>query len=530
MPKRILIVAAELAGVAPIGGVAEYVLGLASSLQMCGHDVRIALPRYQFLLAKWNPETVMPGLTIWPGHVHEHRADVLGFSVPNLTDADRKLSVVLIGQHGHFDAAAQPEDVYRGAGTGPEPWEEFSRAVADYVVAVDGQWRPDVIHCNDGHTALVPAFVSQLKQEGHWPAFECHTVLTVHNLTYQGRGGSDRFWHAGLDDMLYGSVFGQYGQTNAFKAGLILAGAVSTVSYTYMNEICDSSLVGFGLEGVLGDLRIRGRLRGIVNGINEKKWQIDGLPYYRAKDDSELKDQRAKLLAAKRKAKKELIKSLGWPASDITVPIVTVRSRWDEQKGFYTFIDGLEGPGNILDRALVLFVTWAEPNLAETVPFDHPNPEPVHRSRHYWGTLLGIAERHPDRIKVNPPILAGTANLERHYLATDFFAVPSRFEPCGLIQMECQRYGTIPIVRRTGGLSDTVAECFTPAYPSPNGFTYENYHWGDLVWAVQRAVDRYRAFQDGNDDYLGWMIDNTLQQQNSWDVRVPQYEALYGFS
>ncbi|MGO8673467.1 MAG: glycogen synthase [Capsulimonadaceae bacterium] len=534
MGKRILLVSAELAGVAPIGGVAEYILGLASSLQLAGHDVRIALPRYGFLQAR-NPETVIPDLIVWRGYPCEHHTRVQSFFVPNLTDPDRRLPVILVGQHPHFDGVMKPEYVHTGPGQGPEPWEEFSRAVVDYVLAVQQSWDPDVIHCHDAHTALVPAYIHQLKHYGTWRANGCRTVLTVHNLLYQGKGGGYRFWYAGLDDMVYGSVFSHNGETNAFKAGLYLADVASTVSYTYRNEICDTSAVGFGLEGVLGDLRQHGRLRGIVNGINESRWCVGDLPYYHATSTSELMDQRQELLAAKQAAKRDLLQALDWPESDISVPIVSMRGRWDDQKGFYPFIDSLESmarttSGRILDWARVLLVTWGEPDLGAPMPDNLGDPEPVRRSRHYWGTLLDLASRRPDRIKVNPPILAGAPNLGRHYLASDFFIVPSRYEPCGLIQMECQRFGTIPIVRRTGGLADTVAECATPMYPSPNGFTFEGFHWGDLTWAVKRAVDRYYGFQNGHDDYLGWMIDNALLQQNSWDARVPQYESLYGFT
>ncbi|MGO8671128.1 MAG: glycogen synthase [Capsulimonadaceae bacterium] len=528
MKKRILLVTAELADVAPIGGVAEYILGLASSLQLAGHDVKIALPRYGFLQAL-NPETILPDLTVWPGYVHEHHTVVQGLSIPNLTDPERKIPILLIGQHTHFDGAMRLKDVHQAAGQGPEPWEEFSRAVVDYVVASHKKWAPDIIHCHDGHTALVPVYISQLKQQMLWPSKRCRTVLTVHNLLYQGKGGNDRYWHAGIDDILYGGVYGHYGDTNAFKAGLYLADAVSTVSYTYRNEICERSDVGFGLEGVLDDLRHRGRLRGIVNGINESRWCVGGLPYYCASDADEMKKQRETLLTARRHAKLAVIRSLGWSDSDLDVPFVSIRGRWDEQKGFYPFIDALDGPDRILSNARVLLVTWGEPNLDDAVPPDHPNPDSAHRSRRYWKGVQDLSWINPGRLRVNPPALAGPANLELHYLASDFLVVPSRYEPCGLIQMECQRYGTIPIVRRTGGLADTVSECETIAYPSPNGFTFENFHWGDIAYAVKRATDRYVSFRSGSDGYLGWMIDNTLLQQNSWDARIPQYEALYGF-
>jgi len=247
---RILLVSAELADVAAAGGVAEYVLGLAAALLAMGHDVRVVMPKYRFLLEKFHPRSILTNLWVRTGAPHNtdvlqpHNTDVLQFELDVHKDGSLKLPILLTGSHPHFEGIKSARDPLYPKPPPGMPWPEhdswiaFCRAVVELLLSSSGDWQPDVIHCQDVHTALVPVYVSQLRWN-HVPGFanHCRTVLTIHNLEYQGRGYRSLVSRAGLPDELFHSLFEFHGIANTFKAGMYTADAVSTVSVTYAQEI-----------------------------------------------------------------------------------------------------------------------------------------------------------------------------------------------------------------------------------------------------------------------------------------------------
>lgn len=494
---KILIVSPELAGVAPGGGIAEYVVGLATSLRRRGHDVRVALPAYAFLSTRAGRRAVTERLVVPLGVGASEVTAVSEFPLDPGRDG-AVLPVILVGDHKHFVTARAESNIYQWPNH--EPWIAFSRAVVEFLAA--SKWRPDVVHCQDALAALVPVYLRHLRDAGRYAfASSVRTVLTVHNLLNQGQGPADLVAYAGLPrDLFRVDMFEYYGGANCLKAGLLSADRVNTVSRTYALEICQSARFGFGLEGVLRTLRDAGTLTGIVNGIDEDRWRLAGATY----DGHDAPDA---IAGAKRARRKELYARWQW--TETSDPVISFHGRWDRQKGVELICERID---RILNRARVVIATWGTPGGA---------PELVR----CWETLNAVAKQRPDRLRVNPDGVVNPEDTADHYLISDFLLMPSSYEPCGLTQMECQRFGTIPIVRRTGGLADTVFGAPTTGVRSPNGFLFDAYDADAMLAAVDRAIDVYQR-----PDELQAFVRTALRQQNGWDSRVREYETLYGVS
>jgi starch synthase len=448
--SKILIVTPELAELAPVGGIAEYVFGLAGALLNCGHDVRVALPAYDFLTKRPEIQQVKKRLVVRLGFGASEVGSVYKLHVDCPAGNDRKLPVLLLGGHKHFTSVESDHQVYDWPTH--EPWIVFSRAVVDYLLSDHKQWKPDVIHCQDSHTALIPVFVNQLRNSEHKTfASEVRTVLTIHNLLNQGNGPPSLVSFADLPADSFENLFEFWGQANCFKAGLLSADVVNTVSRTYAQKICQTAEYGFGLEGVLKAQRDSAKLTGIVNGIDEGRWAMPGFKY----DGSDPGDE---VLRAKHAMRERVYGQWGWRESDD--PVIAFRGRWDNQKLGPLKDEPFEATFlAIAEVAKLIIVTWGIPDFPSEL-------------LNLWDRLNSFAKARPDRILINPKGLREQHETKAHYTIADFFFMPSKYEPCGLAQQECQRFGTIPIVRRTGGLADTVAEERSTAFPSPNGYVF----------------------------------------------------------
>lgn len=495
---KILIVTPELAELAPVGGIAEYVFGLAGALLHRGHDVRVALPAYDYLTKRPEIQQVKKRLVVRLGFGASEIASVYKLQLDCPAGSGRKLPVLLLGGHKHFSSAEASRDVYDWPAH--DPWIVFSRAVVEYLLS-DTDWKPDVIHCQDSHTALIPVFVNQLRHsERKTFASEVRTVLTIHNLLNQGKGPATLLSFADLPADCFEDLFEFWGQANCFKAGLLTADAVNTVSRTYANEICRTPEYGFGLEGVLKSRRDAGKLTGIVNGIDEGRWAMQGFKY----DGSDSVDE---LLRAKHARRQRLYGQWGWQDTD--EPVIAFRSRWDNQKGVGLVTESLPA---IKEVAKVIIVTWNFPGFTSDLC-------------QLWDRLQELAKGNPQRILINPEGVTKLNETAAQYTVADYFLMPSKYEPCGLTQQECQRFGAIPIVRRTGGLADTVAEERTDDIPSPNGYLFPDMNRDSMLAAVRRACDDFRDMNKRQQ-----LIKNTLVQRNGWHNRLDKYETLYGIT
>jgi glycogen/starch synthases, ADP-glucose type len=348
-------------------------------------------------------------------------------------------------------------------------------------------FRPDVIHCHDWHTALIPLMLKE--DYGHDPYyFGMRTVLTIHNLAYQGR-----FSTALFEDVLgYGGHRAAweklefYGGINYLKAGLMAADALTTVSPSYAREI-QNAYFGEMLDGVL---RHRQRqLQGILNGIDTDQYDPAHDPYLAAGDNG--------TFAGKGANKQNLQEILGLPVR-ADLPVLALVSRLVDQKGIDLLVHVL---AEILEMDLQMVILGTG-------------------DKRYEDILNRFAYQYPDKIAVR--LMFDEALAHKIYGGADMLLMPSLSEPCGLSQMIAMRYGVLPIVRETGGLKDTV-QAWNQITGAGNGFSFANYNAHELLFTVQRAVKLFR------EDKAVWqgLMEHARRCDFSWKKSAQQYIELY---
>src|SRR5688572_28651117 len=404
---KILMVCAEFAPWAKTGGLADAVAGLSDALSASGHDVRVLLPRYSHLEAPRGTRHTVDGLggpfritEIEPDQEAEHAGKRRG---------EPRIFVLDLGE-------LTGDSIYTGDDRDAGRFLRLSAAAVS-LSAADG-WRPDVLHCHDWHTALVPVFQRLA------PSSFARSVLTLHNVGYQGVFSDatlDEHGFAALEQVLPADARAG-GGTNFLRAGVRAANRVTTVSPTYAEEIRRPEF-GMGLEDVL---RARGTdLVGILNGVDYSVWSPDHDPFLPHRYD-------ATDLAPKRRLKELLIGRLKL-APNADAPIVGVVSRLVEQKGV-----------DLLASVLPALLQSTSASFAMLGNGDAPIAD----------VLRTLADAHRTRVS----FIEGYDEKLAHeiFAGADLTVVPSRYEPCGLTQMYALRYGTIPVVRATGGLADTI--------------------------------------------------------------------------
>jgi len=467
---KILMVCAEFAPWAKTGGLADAVAGLCGALAAAGHDVRVLLPRYSHMAAPRGARHTVEGLG-GPFQLTELE--------PPAEPAGRRRPPprIFLLELGELTADA----VYTGDARDGGRFLRLS-AAAVAVSAAPG-WRPDVLHCHDWHTALVPVF-ARLARQSATP-----TVLTLHNVGYQGVFSDDVLaanGFAALEQVLPDDARAG-GGTNFLRAGLRAADRVTTVSPTYAQEIQRPEF-GLGLEDVL---RARGGdVLGILNGVDYGVWSPDRDPFLAQRYD-------AANLAPKRRIKEQLVKRLGL-AADLDAPLVGVVSRLVEQKGI-----------DLLTAVLPTLLAETRAGFAILGNGDAALATELNR----------LAATHPTRVA----FIEGYDEPLAHeiFAGSDLTVVPSRYEPCGLTQMYALRYGTIPVVRATGGLADTIAH-FDAATGMGNGSVFRDADPQGVLWGVGTALGWYA-------DSATWqrLMRNAMAADFSWPHQVPRYEELY---
>ncbi len=478
-PLKVLFATAEATPFAKIGGLADVSQALPEALVGLGHDVRVVLPLY--------------------GGVAEHArdlADVTGDVPLSIPTAHRAYScrvkrATFPGTKvvAHFIDC--PELYARGSIYTQDADEHvrfvvFTRAVIE--LAQRWQWAPDVAHAHDWHTALLPLY---LKTVYAWDRLFARTrsLLTVHNLGHQGVFSSyivgDLALGEGARLLPQEDIAG--GRVNFLKTGLVHADHLSTVSPTYAREI-QTEAFGFGLAGLLRARREA--LTGILNGIDQRAWDPLTDPHVPS-------HYSVKSLARKEKNKQALLASVGLPYAK-GAPALGLVTRLSAQKG----ID--------------LLMSVLPPLLAQ---WDLRFVALGNGEWRYESFLRDLQHAHPGKVcywqGFNDPL----AHLVE--AGSDMFLMPSQYEPCGLNQMYSLRYGTPPIVRRTGGLADTV-EPYDPAHDAGTGFVFEHYSADGLRWAIDQALAAYA-------DRPRWtaLQKRGMAKDFGWRVSAERYVALY---
>jgi len=481
-PLRILFVASECTPLIKSGGLGDVVGALSKALARLGHEVQVVIPLYSAINRTAYPLTPMDMRLI--ARVGPDLVEGRVWTVPLPKSA---VPVVAIEQPELFDR----EGLYGTRGSDYSDnlrrFSFFSQAALEYIA--QSGFHPDIIHVHDWQAALACAQLRHgaFRQEP-WAA-NARVVYTIHNLAYQGLFPREQWSFAGLPDYLFGiDGLEFYGQINCLKGGLITSDAVTTVSPTYAEEI-QTPEEGCGLDGILRQRR--DRLTGILNGIDMDEWNPRTDPYLAAHFS-------AGRLAAKAVCKQALQRRCDLPErADMLIGMV---QRLAEQKGFDLVLKAL-------DTLMQLPIQIAILGTGDPV---------------YQRQLQERAKQFPQKLSVN--LVFDNALAHQIEGGADAFLMPSRFEPCGLNQMYSMRYGTVPIVRKVGGLADTVTD-MTPetlADRSATGFAFEPYTVPALIETVQRAL---AVFQDPS----VWMdlIQNDMAQDFSWDRSAEAYVSVY---
>jgi len=459
---NVLMVCSEFAPWAKTGGLADAVTGLSNALVARGHDVRVLLPRYAHLPGA--------GATLRPLRAGRHR-----FGEIQTVVGDRAAPRVYLLELGELTA----DTIYTADARDAGRFIRLASAALELPAAL--KWRPDVLHCHDWHAALTPVL--------NRAAPVARTVLTLHNVGYQGVFAADvleQYAPPRLRRVLAaGALVGD--DVNFLRAGVQVADVVTTVSPTYAAEIRTPQF-GMGLEDVLN---ARGAaLVGILNGVDYDVWDPRSDPFLATHFD-------ATNLAPKRQLKSALAARLGLHAG-ATTPLVGIVTRLAPQKGIDLVTAILPA---LLRETRATFAVLGSGDVALA------------------SALTGFAREQPRRIAFTEGYDEALAH--EIFAASDLTLVPSRYEPCGLTQMYALRYGTIPVVRATGGLADTI-EHFDPATGAGNGSVFRDADPSGLSWGLRTALGWF-------DDRAAWsrLVANAMAADFSWHNQVPHYERLY---
>jgi starch synthase len=481
---KILMATSEASPFAKTGGLADVCGALPVELAKQGHETAVMLPAYRHTRYCGLPIEPLGIEFIVPIGSKTVSGRLLRSHLP-----DSNVPVFLVQQDDYYDRA----ELYRKDGEDyPDNCERFvffSRAVLEAVRLL--QLHVDVLHVHDWQTGLVPAYLNI--EYRSLPRYQrIATLLTIHNIGYQGT-----FWHwdmllTGLDWKYFNwRQMEFYGHLNLLKTGIVFADALNTVSPRYAEEI-QTPEFGRGLEGVLQHRR--DVLSGILNGIDVRVWDPTTDKYLPAHYSAETAAQ------GKAVCKAALQRELGLPEKP-EVPLIASIGRLDDQKGF--------------DLIAKVMSEWVGSMDAQWVILGKGEPK-------YHERFAELARRFPNQVAVRLEFSDPLAH--RIEAAADIFLMPSRYEPCGLNQMYSLRYGTVPVVRRTGGLADTVVDTTpsTLADGTANGFSFVEASAAALSEALSRAVDAYHR-----PDVWSRLIATGMAQDWSWARSARLYEALY---
>jgi len=471
---RILYVGSEAVPFAKTGGLADVVGSLPKSVKELGHEPVVMIPRYQGIKVKEPP--AVSSLTIPLGGVWR-------FCSVAESDEPMEVRFFFLDYPAYFDR----ENLYQASNQdypdNPERFAFLSLAALEFAKRAPSP--PDIIHCHDWQSSLVPVYLKTLYRDD--PFFrKTKTLLTIHNLAFQGIFSRSVLSRVSLPEELFNpDQMEFYGNLNFLKGGILFADKLSTVSLKYSQEILTPEF-GCGLEGVL--LKRAGDLTGILNGVDYSEWSPTS-------DRWLSKTYSAENLAGKKACKADLLKEFQLQYS-LERPLIGIVSRLADQKGFdllYEIADAIVAEG----ASLVVLGTGEEK---------------------YCRFFLELQEKYP--LYVSAKITYDERLAHMIEGGADIFLMPSRFEPCGLNQIYSLRYGTIPIVRATGGLDDTIKDDSEAG--EVNGFKFSAYSPGELLATIRRALQVYQ-----NRERWEALMRSGMGQDFSWRRSAEQYLDLY---
>jgi starch synthase len=475
---RILLASSEVYPYSKTGGLADAVGALGKALAKAGHQVGIVTPLYRGIRERFPKIQKADWRFDLPLGARRVGAELWTL------EATERMTLYFIHQPAYFDRAGLYGDNGADYGDNAERFIFFDKCVVNLTRYLP--WRPEVLHVHDWHTGLVPMLVSHQVRSDAWsqPPRLC---LTIHNLAYQGCFPRNHFALTNLPGNLFAPDTAEfYGQLNCLKAGIASAEVITTVSPRYAREITTQEL-GAGLDGLLR--KRQNALVGILNGVDYEEWNTSANPHLAA-------SYSGANLAGKLECKRALQAEFGL-AINPKVPIFGCVTRLADQKGIDLMLGALEE----MLTAEMQFVL-----LGSGAPECEKE-------------FQALAQRFPSQVGIR--LGYDQALAHRIEAGSDFYLMPSRFEPCGLNQMYSLRYGTVPIVRRTGGLDDTVVD----AVENPtgaNGIKFSDCSAHALARAMRKAL---ALFQEP--ELLTRYRRNGMAAEFSWDQVVKQYLAVY---
>ncbi|MCM8800481.1 MAG: glycogen synthase GlgA [Candidatus Omnitrophica bacterium] len=455
---KIAMCASEVVPFAKTGGLADVLGALPLALEELDQQIILVMPKYKVISdAKFNIQSL--------------KGNILYSTI------GKNIKVYFIKHQKYFNRDGLYQDKKGDYKDNLDRFAYYCRATLALIKKID--FKPDIIHCHDWQSALIPVYLKNLYKDD--PFYKnTKTVLTIHNLGYQGLFPKEEFPKLGLSWELFNmDMLEFYGKINILKGGIVFSDLISTVSQTYSKEI-QTKEFGFGLEGVLG--KRKDSLFGILNGLDYSIWNPQN-------DKFITTNYSLNNLEDKYKNKRELQKICNLPLKK-EIPLLGIVSRLAQQKGFDILLEAMEEIAKMEIQMVILGVGDLK----------------------YHQLLQDIARRFPKilslHLKFDDPL------AHKIYAGSDIFLMPSRYEPCGLGQMISLKYGTIPLVFKTGGLADTVNE--------KNGFVFENYTKEDLLKTIKQAIDTFK-----NKERWLMLMRNAMQCNFSWFESAKRYIQLY---
>jgi starch synthase len=484
-PSRIIMFSAEAAPFAKVGGMGDVVGALPKALNKIGFQPTVLIPAYAPVLQEGRFDIrdcgAVPGFKVQLGNETEE-AKIYQTRLNN-SDVD----VYLIGSNKYFARPGIYGDPRTGEGyrDNGKRFLFFMKSGLELLLRLKNP--VDIIHCHDSHTALIPGIIRT--NYGSSPFFsDVGTLFTVHNLAYQGIYSKKVLHYAGIDNRHFFpmSPFEYWNKVNFMKVGILMSDKVNTVSQTYAVEIQTSHEFGHGLEGVLQSRRMD--VSGIVNGIDYEEWNPQSDPLIPARFSGSD-------FSGKEICKEHLRRNFGLPHFRDRVPLIGIVSRLADQKGFELIADAVPEIVAMNMQMVILGVGQLK----------------------YHKMLGEIAARYPEIIGVN--LTFDNELAHKIEAGCDMFLMPSKYEPCGLNQLISLRYGTVPIVRATGGLADTVVP-----YNGEDGtgFLFRGYSSEEMMAALKQALSVY-----SDPDRWRALMTRAMAQDWSWEKSAERYGQLY---
>jgi len=477
---KVLFASPEVVPFAKTGGLADVAGTLPVALRTMGCDIRIIMPFYRMVESVAAERTlVVEGLEIPVGN-KIYAADIwetrLAQSVP----------VYLIKCDEFFDRGSLYGTAKGDYRDNAERFIFFSRCALEACMKLG--FAPDIVHCHDWQSGLIPAYLKTIYSNK--PCFsKTGSVFTIHNIAYQGLFDKDAFNLTGLPGRLF-SIDGleYWGKMSILKAALIFSDVINTVSKKYSEEI-QTPEFGYGMEGILA--RRAADLYGILNGVDYEEWNPAADTYIAAHYSSTD-------LKGKQTCKEDLLKEYNLPASLRKQPLLGVISRLADQKGFDLLAE-------IIDELMAIDLGFVLLGTGE---------------QKYHDLFTAIGKKYPQRAGIK--IAYNNAIAHKIEAGCDLFLMPSRYEPCGLNQIYSLKYGTVPVVRATGGLDDTIVD-YNESDGRGNGFKFTEYSAREFLKVMKRALKVYA-------DKTKWarLVKNCMANDFSWEQSAQQYMELYG--